>query len=129
MVAEAREWVDVEVATREWVRDALDTLGRRAFFGYSNAAVLPQVVVQRVGGVDTACRMQFDVWNDSKATACAVALQLASALDALASYSFQGVQLKGAVVEQVRWLPDDESDAPRYIVEAVIAAYAAPVTS
>lgn len=124
MVAEARAWVDVESAVREWVRDSIPDVSRRAFFGPAKDAPLPQIVVYRVAGADANCAIQFDVWGQSKAQAATIAAVLCSAIDALSRYVYAtaGVLLHGAAVDSERWQPDDESDAPRYIVDATFTA-------
>ena len=49
---------------------------------------------------------------------------LATAIDALGRYTHDQTLLHGARVEGVRWLPDEESDTPRYLVEATFTASA-----
>lgn len=123
MVAEPRTWIDVEGAVRTWARATLTPLANRIFFGYSEASAQPQIVLQRIGGPDDACLIQFDVWAASKAAAAVEAAKLATALDALSRYTaFATVLLLGARVDSIRWLPDAETDSPRYIVEATIMA-------
>lgn len=124
MVAEAHTWVDVEDAVRAWARAALPDLDGRVFFGASNAAALPQVVLSRVGGPDGRCLVQFDVWAKPKAAAAQLAASLATAVDGLGRYAHGTTLLHGARVEGVRWLPDEESDTPRYVVEATFTASA-----
>jgi hypothetical protein len=124
VVAEAREWVDVEVAVREWTRDNVPGADRRVFFATNDQVTDPQIVVQRIAGPDDAVLVQFDVWANKKATAAALAAELASAADALSAYFFNNVSLKGMAVESVRWQPDPESNEPRYIVEVIVAAAA-----
>lgn len=125
MVAEARTWVDVEGAVRQWARDEVGGAQGRVFFGYNEEAALPQVVLWRIGGPDDACRMQCDVWDATKAGAQSLAAQLATAADALSRFTHNGVRLAGALVEDVRWMPDEESDQPRYIMDIVFTAYPA----
>jgi hypothetical protein len=118
MVAEAYVAVDVEKAVRAWAR----SLGFTAFFGTNNSGSFPQVVIQRVAGPDEDCLMQFDVWGGTKAEAATVAADLRSALSGLSSYDFDGIRLHAASDASARWLPDPESDRPRYIVEATVTA-------
>ncbi|MBM4438462.1 MAG: hypothetical protein FJ029_14820 [Actinobacteria bacterium] len=122
---DARTWVDVERAVRAWARQVLPDLEGRVFFGASNGARMPQVVLTRVAGPDDRCLIQFDVWAETKAAAAGVAAVLATAAERLGRYVGDGVLLHGARVESVRWQPDEESDAPRYIVEATFTAGAA----
>lgn len=124
MVAEPSTWVDVEDAVRAWARGALPAIDGRVFFGASNDAAMPQVVLSRIGGPDGRCLIQFDVWAKTKAAAAQVAASLATAIDALGRYTHDQTLLLGARVEGVRWLPDEESDTPRYVVEATFTASA-----
>lgn len=124
MVAESRTWVDIEKALREWLKDALTGMGRRVFFASPSNAVMPQVVLFRIAGPDDECLMQFDVWGSSKVQAAQAAAQLATTLDGLTRFEFEGVLLMGADVQSISWTPDEESTTPRYIVQALITAYA-----
>lgn len=125
MFAEPRTWVDVESAVREWLRDSVASISRRGFFGVNNSAPFPQIVLRRIGGPDDSCLVRFDVWGDTKAEAASVAADLATAADALAAYTHDGVILHGASVDQSRWLPDVDSDLPRYIVDVTFVASSA----
>lgn len=123
MVAEARPHVDVEGLVRAWAREVLTSLSGRVFFGYSNDAALPQVVLAKVAGTDMDALIQFDCWAATKAAAATVAAELSEAADALGRYAGSGAALIGANVESDgRWLPDDESDTPRYVVEITFTA-------
>lgn len=124
MVAEPRTWVDVESAVRAWGRSVLPELEERVFFGFSNDAPLPQVVLTRITGPDDRCLVQFDCWAETKAGAAALAADLATAIDALAHYVDEETVLHGARIEGIRWQPDQESDTPRYVVEATFTASA-----
>lgn len=123
MVAEARTWVDVESAVREWARDAVVGANRRVFFA-PTASTEPQIALFRVAGPDDRCLIQFDAWAPNKAQAASLAAELATAADALGRYTHGDVLLHGARVEGVRWQPDEESGAARYVVEATITATA-----
>lgn len=129
MIAEPRTWVDVEGAIRAWARDAVVTSGGRVFFAANSKVTDPQIVLQRIAGTDDNCLIQCDVWAGSKAAAAALAAELASEADALASYHFDGVVLHGAAVESIRWRPDEESNAPRYIVDITFTATASTSSS
>ena len=124
MVAEPRTWVDVESAVRAWAREALPALDGHVFFGASNDAAMPQVVLTRIAGPDDRCVIQFDVWAETKAAAAVLAAELATAADGLARYAHENTVLHGARVESVRWQPDEESDTPRYVVDATYTASA-----
>jgi hypothetical protein len=127
VIAEPRTWVDVESAVREWVRDNVTAVNRRAFFGTNDKAGKPQIVLFRVAGPDDACLIQFDVRGSSKAETATAAAELATAADALARYAHEGVVLHGAVVDSVRWLPDEDlpvGDSARYIVDITFTATA-----
>ena len=126
MVAEPRTWVDVEGAVRAWAREALPALSGRVFFGFNAAAspAYPQIVLFRIGGPDDRCLIQFDVWAASKADAALTAAELATAADALRRYAHGGALLHGALIDSVRWQPDQESDQPRYVVDVLFTATA-----
>jgi hypothetical protein len=127
MVAEARTWVDVEGALREWARDSVPAVSRRVFFGVNNSADMPQIALFRIAGPDDRALIQFDCWSSraqGKGVAQAVSAELASAADLLTRYTHAGVLLHGALVTGVRWQPDEESDDPRYIVELLVTASA-----
>lgn len=125
MVAEAIAWVDVDSAVREWVRDSVPSVARRAFFGVNNAAPFPQVRVSFIAGTDEDALYQFDAWAQSRDQADLVAREIATAADALSRYVFGGVLLHGAAVEvRPRFVPDDEGDKRRSIVEVSFTATA-----
>lgn len=125
MVAEPRTWVDVESLVRQYLRDNVPVLGRRVFFGADGRADLPQAVVFRIAGPDDAAMVQVDVWAATKADAAAAAGEVAGALDRAARFRHDGAVLVGASVDSIRWMPDDDSNLPRYIVEATVYAAAA----
>jgi hypothetical protein len=123
LVAEASTSVDVTAGVIAWVKAVLPaTFGTRVFSGYNSAAAQPQVVVQRIAGPDDACYIQFDVWAVGRSEAALAAAQLATMVSALARFVSGNVLLKDATVESIRWLPDPESDTPRYIVEVTFTA-------
>lgn len=132
MVAEPRTWVDGEAALRAWAREAMPALGGRVFFAYNDKAAQPQVVLQRIAGPDDRCLIQFDIWGATKAVAARTAARLATEADAIGRYTFEpeaadepSVLIHGALVESVRWQPDEESGAARYVVEATFMLTAA----
>lgn len=124
MPAEAVTWVDVEGAVRAWAQAQALGVGDRVFFGVNNAVPDPQVVLHRVAGTDGNCLIQFDVCAATKPAAAGIATALATAADALSRFTADGVLLHGALVESVRWQPDEESDTPRYVVEVTFTATA-----
>lgn len=136
------DWPDVEGALRTWLRTrtALTALvGQRIFFGVPRGAgesSFPLVAIQRVGGGDDAsdapldrALIQLDVWgqldasgNGRKADAWAVVNALRTQLGAMGPDTTlaSGVIGHGATVESVGWLPDPDSDRPRYAVTAEV---------
>lgn len=131
MVAEAVVHVDVNGAVRAWARAALPSLSGRVFFAVNNAAAFPQVTIPLRLGPDDEVLIQFDCWGapkdkgGSKAQAETLGAQLATALDALTTFTYNGVRLHGASKPRRRWAPDEATDQPREIVEATIFATAA----
>lgn len=121
MVAEPYTAVDVESAVRQWTRDQ----GFVAFFGVNNNGTFPQITLQRIAGPDDDCLIQWDVWGGTKAEAATTEASLRTALTGMSVYVHDGVRLHGASDPTSRWLPDPDSDRPRYIVEASITATAA----
>ena len=125
MVAEPRVWVDVEAAVREWARDSVASINRRVFFAYNTSGSSPQLVLFRISGPDDACVIQFDAWASNKSQAAQLAAELCTAADELSRYGHGGVLLHGAsVVNGPRWQPDEESNAPRYVVDILFTATA-----
>lgn len=123
MVAEPRKWVDVESAIQAWARAVVTGADSRVFFGADNRAAMPQIVLFRIGGPDDQALIQFDVWADTKAQAATLAAELCTVADNLSRYEHEGTLLKGAVVEGSSWQPDEESNKPRYIVQATFSAW------
>jgi len=123
LVAERHQAVDVEAAVRAWARDVLDV---KVFFGVNQEADFPQVIIRRVGGADDRALIQFDCWADTKADAAAAAAQLCTELTGVGTVDYEGVRLHDALWLGTRWLPDEASDTPRYIVEAQFAASQGP---
>jgi hypothetical protein len=127
-IAEATTFIDVEGAIREWAREAVPSVQRRVFFFANDNIDTAQIVLQRIGGPDDDCLIQFDVWAAKKGAAATLAAELATAADGLRRYIHGDVVLHGAAVEQIRWLPDqdaatpEERVAPRYIVEVTFTA-------
>lgn len=120
---EAKTWVDVESAIREWARDANTAALRRVFFEVSDQATFPQIRVQRIAGPDTNCLVSLHCYASHKASAASLAAEVATAADALSRYTHGGVLLHGAHVEQIRPVPDPEQPAKgRYVVDVTFFA-------
>lgn len=103
------------------------------FKAMPNAAPLPSVVLSRVGGapvrgsdmaLDTA-RISFQCWAANRDAAAALALAVVNACENLAQVGgfthLSGLLLVSEVVS-VLWLPDPESDTPRYVVDALFTS-------
>jgi hypothetical protein len=120
MVAEARTAVDVDAAVRDWLRTVVDV---PVFYGVNNDAPFPQIAIMRMGGVDEAARYQIDVWGGTRNEAAQTASDVGTALSDC-RHDFDNVRLHAATWQLTRWFPDQESDTPRFIVEAVFTAYA-----
>lgn len=127
MPAEPFTPVDVEGAVREWARDNIPGIGRRAYFAPDPRGEWPQLVLFRIRGPDEACMIQFDIHTNSvhgKAVAEGIRRELIAAIHAVVNYRHNNTVLKGASVWDERWLPDLESGAARYVVEAYFTATA-----
>jgi hypothetical protein len=122
MVAEAYVAVDVEKAVRTWLRSH----GFTAFFGTNNNGSFPQVVLWKIRGNSDGSFLQFDVWGGTKEQAAQTANNLALTLSGMSTVVVDGIRLHGAVVtNDGQWLPDPQTDRPRYVVEATVVATAA----
>lgn len=127
-----RTFVDVEAVVREWARDNVTSVDRRVFFIASGDAPLPQIVVTREGGPDDAVKIVFTILGDNKKGTAAVAVELATAIDALDRYENDGVLLCSGLVDSIGWAPNETAaklPAPRYEVKATFVAAAASVDS
>lgn len=132
---------DAETLVQQWLIDtpAVADLVRRASDGLPSiykamprAAPLPSIELYRVGGapppgsdtpVDLA-RLAFECWAGDRAAAVAIGQAVVDAVDGLGgSGGWQGPagRLHAAEVLAVRWLPDPDSDTPRYVVDARFA--------
>lgn len=105
--------------------------GINVFNAMPKGAPLPAVVLFQVSGGPSArkdlpeqsVRIQFDCWALSRSQGADIALSIVSELDLLqrsVGPIIDGVYLAATSVPNVRWLPDPESDTPRYIVDALI---------
>jgi hypothetical protein len=124
MAAEAAVFVDVDGALRQWTRDAVPSVNRRVFFGAGKAA-LPQITVQRLTGRDEAAIYTFHVWAEKHEQAAMVAAELATAIEAIAGYTHDGVLIHGGAVQTIQNRPDPRSARPRFVVDATFAVTAA----
>jgi hypothetical protein len=124
MVAEAREWVQVQKIVQAWARANVASVDRRVFFGANNKAAYPQIVAFKIGGPDDAALIQFDVWANTETQAAQIAAELCTVADQLSRYEHEAGMLKGAVViDSGQWQPDEESNKPRYIVQIEFSAW------
>ncbi len=96
---------------------------------------VPSVILFQVSGGPIAakdlpeqqCRIQMDCWGTTRTEARNIALQICAELDNLqrtVGPIVNGVYLAATTVPVVRWLPDPDSDTPRYIVDALITTVA-----
>ena len=131
---------DVESLTQSWLKtsDLAAVLTRTdggisVFKGAPNKMPLPSIVLSRVGGAPAAgkdvpediARISFDCWAKTRDDAIQVSLALVGELESLAltgGYSGGGSILAVAETVSWIWLPDKNSDTPRYVVDALITA-------
>jgi hypothetical protein len=132
-------YADVENLVKQWlattsvaplVTRTVDS-GLSIFLAMPPSAPLPAVVLYRVAGApspgkdlpEEATRLSFDCWGRSRAEAGAIARALMAELETLArvgGYDSGDARLAAAEVINVVWLPDPESDTPRYVVDATV---------
>lgn len=138
-------FADTENVVKRWLIDATSVapLLMRSAGAYSiylampKAAPNPALTVSLVGGgpdnrndlPQQSDRIQFDCWGRSRDEAGLICRTLMGELDSLARQAGyvepgSGVYLAAASVLSKRWLPDPESDTPRYIVDALITTVA-----
>ena len=109
--------------------------GVSIFNAMPKGAPLPAVVLFQVTGGPTprkdlpeqTVRMQFDCWATTRSESRNIALQIAVELDNIQRNGgpiVSGVYLAATSSPTVRWLPDPDSDTPRYIVDALITTVA-----
>jgi hypothetical protein len=68
-------------------------------------------------------RMQFDCWGKTRSQAGDIGRTLIAELEDLAQTGgriVNGTYLGAAATQNMRWLPEPDSDTPRYIVDALI---------
>lgn len=130
-------WPDVEGAMRDYLRADAGVsalVSTRVFFGIPrNGARFPLAVVRKVAGrqdgseapLDVAT-IQVDAWGTTKANAATLRSAVRDACDALREPTTQGtVVLYGANCVGDTWVPDPESDQPRYAMTFEVVARAA----
>jgi len=105
--------------------------GINVFNAMPKGAPLPAVVLYQASGgpsarkdlPEQAARIRFDCWAATRAAASDIALQICAELDHLqrsVGPIVDGVYLGGVSTPTMRWLPDPDSDTPRYIVDALV---------
>ena len=103
--------------------------GLNIFGAMPNSSPLPALIVTRVGGgVDAVAevpsdlaRISFACWAATKDSASALYRAVLGEVDTLArvgGWTEAPTTLLAGSVESVVWLPDPDSDVPRYIVDA-----------
>lgn len=131
-------WPDIEDGVRQYLRDwpgLDDIIDRRVFFGVPKSATesqFPMITVFRVAGsedggeapVDLAT-VQVQVWGSRSGgkRECTTMLNLVrQAFSELRARTHvtDDVDLFGATVQNVTWVPDPADDRPRYIVTAQV---------
>jgi hypothetical protein len=136
-------YADAEALTKAW---ALTTSvaplltrgdgGVSIFMAMPTSAPVPALVMHRGGGgprarkdlPEDAVRMQFDCWGKTRTQAGDICRALVAELETLTrdgGFSVGDARLAAAEVTNVFWLPDEESDTPRYIVDALLIAMSA----
>jgi hypothetical protein len=132
------QFADTEQVLKAWLpTTTVGPLIRRTDGGYSvfmampAASPLPAVIITQIaGGPDAAkdlpqqtVRVQFDCWGKSRQQAGDIARALMAELEWVPRNGgaiVQGAYLGACAVQMMRWLPDPDSDTPRYIVDALI---------
>ena len=109
--------------------------GKSIYLAMPVGAPKPALVASRVGGgphprgdlPHDIARMQFDAWGTTRAQASTIAYTLIGELDSLSrtsGFTAGNATLASATVLGLRWLPDPESDTPRYVVDALVTTVA-----
>lgn len=135
-------FADVENLVKTWLLTTtvapLVTVGTRVdiYFAMPTAAPIPSIVLSRAGGAprrrsdlpEEVTRISFDCWGTSRAQAGTICRALMAELDSLARigpFITAGTLLAVGEVASVVWLPDPDSDRPRYIVDALVTTVSA----
>jgi hypothetical protein len=110
--------------------------GVSIFLAMPTSAPIPALVLHRAGGAprarkdlpEDAARIQFDCWGNTRAQAGEICRTLVAELESIArsgGFSDGDARLAAAEVTSVFWLPDEQSDTPRYIVDALLITLSA----
>jgi hypothetical protein len=131
-------YADTETVVKTWLlTSSVAPLLLRTDGGYSiyNAmppkSPIPALIAWQVAGgprirkdiPEQQARIQFDCWGKTRSQAGDIARTLISELENCALNGGQvigGVYLGAAATQAMRWLPEPDSDTPRYIVDALI---------
>lgn len=131
-------YADVETIVKTWLfSTSVAPLVRRDDGGYSiyNAmpvkAPNPAVIAHQITDApaprkdlpEQQVRMQFDCWGLTRLQSGDIARTLMSELEWISLSGgrvINGTYLGVAFTQSMRWLPDLESDTPRFIVQALI---------
>jgi hypothetical protein len=127
---------DVELAVRDYLRadSGVSALAsNRVFYGVPKAgAPATFATVQRIGGGDDPSEapvdlslVQIDCWAQTKAVAQSLRDAVRTAFLELRPRTQGSTVLYGAEVISDIWLPDPDSDRPRYSVTAQVTCRAA----
>lgn len=132
------QFADTENAVKAWLpTTSVGPLILRADGFYSVFLAMPTgapnpaiIITQIAGGPDVrndlpqqTVRLQFDCWGRTRTEAGAIARALMAELEWLPRNGgtiSQGAYIGAGQVQMMRWLPDPDSDTPRYIVDALI---------
>lgn len=133
-------YADVETLTKLWLlTTSVAPLVTRPDGGVSiylampAASPVPSVILSRVGGGPRArkdipedvARISFDCWGNTRVQSMAVAEAVLGECESLArtgSYTVGDSHLLAAEVTGWVWVPDPNSDIPRYVVDALFTA-------
>lgn len=131
-------YADTETVVKTWLlTSSVAPLLLRLDGGYSiynampPAAPVPALIAWQVTGAprpskdlpEQSARIQFDCWGRTRMQAGEIARTLISELEWVAQSGGRivgGVYFGTAVTQSMRWLPEPDSDTPRYIVDALI---------
>jgi hypothetical protein len=138
-------YADVEVLVKAWaLTTSLAPLLTRTGGGVSifnampSSAPVPALILHRSGGrprprkdlPEDAATIQFDCWGQTRAQAGVICRTLVAELESIGRTGgfTDGASddwLAIAEVTNVFWLPDEQSDTPRYIVDALVITLSA----
>lgn len=139
----APQYGPVDVAVKMWLLSGpvaaltLQPSGQYAIhMAMPKSSPVPAVIVNLVSGGPlsradlpvTRYRIAFDCWAKTRDAASLIARTIIDQLEQISIGSTgviaAGVWLGAAESISMRWLPDPESDTPRYIVDALITTVA-----